>query len=112
MNRICKNTIALGVMLAANICNSHAQDFDEWIKQEKAQQKQFTQQHNTSVKQMQAEYNAFVSQTENEFAENFEKYKSMGKLGDKSLAKYGELLEGYKEKMKGYTHKDQKPFWT
>lgn len=47
-----------------------------------------------------------------DFAENFEKYKSMGKLGDKSLAKYGELLEGYKEKMKGYTHKDQKPFWT
>lgn len=69
MNRICKNTIALGVMLAANICISHAQDFEEWKKQETAQQKQFMQQHNATVKQMQAEYNAFVAQAENEFAE-------------------------------------------
>ncbi len=27
------------------------------------------------------------------------------------LAKYGSILDSYKEKMKGYSHKDQKPYW-
>ena len=27
------------------------------------------------------------------------------------LSKYESLLEVYKEKMKGYSHKDQKPYW-
>lgn len=47
-----------------------------------------------------------------EFEEAFERYKNNGGLGEKSVLKYQEILEGYREKMKGYTHKDQKPFWT
>lgn len=27
------------------------------------------------------------------------------------LSKYESVLELYKEKMKGYSHKDQKPYW-
>lgn len=27
------------------------------------------------------------------------------------LSKYESILESYKEKMKGYSHKDQKPYW-
>lgn len=27
------------------------------------------------------------------------------------LSKYESILETYKEKMKGYSHKDQKPYW-
>ena len=27
------------------------------------------------------------------------------------LSKYESILESYKEKMKGYSHKDQQPYW-
>ncbi len=27
------------------------------------------------------------------------------------LSRYESIIEGYKEKMKGYSHKDQKPYW-
>ncbi|MCR5847726.1 MAG: hypothetical protein K6G75_06365 [Lachnospiraceae bacterium] len=47
-----------------------------------------------------------------EFEELFEKYCKEGKLKDKVKAQYGSKLEEYRKDMKGYTHKDQKPFWT
>ncbi|MBR5406668.1 MAG: hypothetical protein IK111_03385 [Lachnospiraceae bacterium] len=37
--------------------------------------------------------------------------RTSGKLKDKALAKYEAILDEYKEKMKGYSHKDQKPYW-
>ena len=40
-----------------------------------------------------------------------EEVRSDGKLKGKSLAKYEEILNTYREKMKGYSHKDQKPYW-
>lgn len=33
-------------------------------------------------------------------------------LKDRQKAHYETLLEGYKERMKGFRHKDQKPYWT
>lgn len=35
-----------------------------------------------------------------------------GKLHDKQKARYEAYLMEYKERMKEFTHKDQKPYWT
>lgn len=42
----------------------------------------------------------------------FESLVSSGKLNEKKKTYYKGLIDNYKEKMKGFTHKDQKPFWT
>lgn len=34
------------------------------------------------------------------------------KLHEKQKARYESYLAGYKERMKEFTHKDQKPYWT
>ncbi len=47
-----------------------------------------------------------------EFEELFRKYCEDGVLKDKVKAAYGQKLTEYQTKMQGYTHKDQKPFWT
>ncbi len=36
---------------------------------------------------------------------------SSGSMKPNALSKYEAIVEGYKEKMKGYSHKDQKPYW-
>ena len=33
-------------------------------------------------------------------------------LKEKVKAAYGDKLEEYRTKMQGFTHKDQKPYWT
>lgn len=35
-----------------------------------------------------------------------------GALKDRQKAHYESLLDDYKERMKGFRHKDQKPYWT
>lgn len=47
-----------------------------------------------------------------EFDKAYNQLKDEGKLKPKHIEYYGNVLKGYKEKMKGYTHKDQKPYWT
>ncbi|MCQ2494403.1 MAG: hypothetical protein MJ104_07360 [Lachnospiraceae bacterium] len=47
-----------------------------------------------------------------DFEELFEEVKAKGKLSPKKLAKYEERLGDYQARLKGYTHKDQKPYWT
>lgn len=42
----------------------------------------------------------------------FEKFTSECKLKDKTKAQYEKVLNEYREKLKGYAHKDQKPYWT
>lgn len=37
---------------------------------------------------------------------------SSGELNDKQKSQYEVVLEGYREKLKKYSHKDQKPYWT
>ena len=34
-----------------------------------------------------------------------------GELKAKEKERYGSKIEGYREKLKGYSHKDQKPYW-
>lgn len=41
-----------------------------------------------------------------------ESFKSAGKIKGKDLEAYEKLVSDYQGKMKGYTHKDQKPYWT
>ncbi len=38
--------------------------------------------------------------------------RESGGLKRKTLSKYEMLLDSYKEQMKGYSHKDQKPYWS
>lgn len=42
----------------------------------------------------------------------FEKFKNDGVLKEKEIALFEKKIVEYKEKMQGYTHKDQKPYWT
>ena len=37
--------------------------------------------------------------------------RSSGSMKPNALSRYETIVEGYREKMKGYTHKDQKPYW-
>ena len=37
--------------------------------------------------------------------------RSLGSMKPKALSRYETIADGYKEKMKGYSHKDQKPYW-
>ena len=37
--------------------------------------------------------------------------RTSGKMKDKAMAKYEAIHDEYKEKMKGYSHKDQKQYW-
>ena len=46
-----------------------------------------------------------------EFDEMLSSMRSSGSLKGKALSKYEDILDSYKTKMKGYTHKDQKPYW-
>lgn len=47
-----------------------------------------------------------------EFEDKLTELKESGKAKQKVLDAYESRLGIYKEKCKGYTHKDQKPFWT
>ena len=37
--------------------------------------------------------------------------RTSGGLKPRALAKYDQILDDLSEKMKGYSHKDQKPYW-
>lgn len=42
----------------------------------------------------------------------YEELVSGGKLSDKQKSQYESIVEGFREKLKKYSHKDQKPYWT
>ena len=46
-----------------------------------------------------------------EFELAMDRLKEMDIMKPQALSKYEGILGKYQEKMKGYTHKDQKPFW-
>lgn len=47
-----------------------------------------------------------------QFEIRFEELKADGKLNERQTERYGALLSDFKGKMKEFTHKDQKPYWT
>lgn len=46
-----------------------------------------------------------------EFQRKFDEYVASSKIRGKTRAKYQAILDSYREKLKGYSHKDQKPYW-
>ena len=44
--------------------------------------------------------------------EYWEEVLSQGKLKPKVEEKYRGVIDGYRQRLVGYTHKDQKPYWT
>ena len=46
-----------------------------------------------------------------ELEERYNMLKSNGGLKVKTCEKYGHLIDMYKQNLKGYTHKEQKPEW-
>lgn len=47
-----------------------------------------------------------------ELEATFRQYSEQGVLKEKTSIYYEKQLGSYREKLKGYTHKDQKPYWT
>lgn len=47
-----------------------------------------------------------------EFESALTRFTEQGRIKDKSREKYENTLQSFKERLKGYTHKDQKPYWT
>ena len=47
-----------------------------------------------------------------EYEAKLKELTEAGALNDKQKEHYDSLLGVYQVKMKGFTHKDQKPFWT
>jgi len=46
-----------------------------------------------------------------ELEETFDNFRSQGRIKPVVITEYEQILDGYREKMKGYSHKDQKPYW-
>lgn len=47
-----------------------------------------------------------------QFESRFEELRAEGKLNQRQTERYGELLSDFKGRMKEFSHKDQKPYWT
>lgn len=47
-----------------------------------------------------------------EYEEKLKELTEAGKLNEKQVAHYNSKLEDLQYHLKGFTHKDQKPFWT
>lgn len=47
-----------------------------------------------------------------ELEDTLEQMKSEGVLKEKTCIKYADILSTYQIKLRGYSHKDQKPYWT
>lgn len=47
-----------------------------------------------------------------ELEKKFEELKNAGKLSSKKIDLYQKMIDDYKVRMKDFTHKDQKPYWT
>lgn len=47
-----------------------------------------------------------------ELTESFQSMIAAGTLNERQKARYSAIISGYSERLKGYTHKDQKPYWT
>lgn len=57
-------------------------------------------------------YKDAAQQDLKELAERFSELSAQGKLSAKQKAYYESKLSGCQVELKGYSHKDQKPYWT
>jgi len=42
----------------------------------------------------------------------YAKFVEEGKIKEKGIELYSRIISEYQSRLKGYTHKDQKPYWT
>lgn len=61
---------------------------------------------------MENNYKDAAQQDLKELVDCFERLFEAGSLSAKQKKYYEEQIAGFREELKGYTHKDQKPFWT
>ena len=47
-----------------------------------------------------------------ELTEQFQMLQKEGKLNERQETRYSAIISRYSARLKGYTHKDQKPYWT
>ncbi|MBO4781646.1 MAG: hypothetical protein J5522_04560 [Lachnospiraceae bacterium] len=47
-----------------------------------------------------------------EFESALARFTEQGRIKEKSRTKYENTLTAFKERLKGYSHKDQKPYWS
>ncbi len=47
-----------------------------------------------------------------ELEEAIDAMRKSGNVKEAVIARYDSIVDTYKQKMKGYSHKDQKPYWT
>lgn len=57
-------------------------------------------------------YKDAAQQNLSEFEERLKSLASSGKLDGELQAQYEAILQTYRQQMKNFTHKDQKPYWT
>jgi len=46
-----------------------------------------------------------------DFEELFAQLKDENRLKEKVIKKYDAIMDEYRQRMEGFTHKDQKPYW-
>lgn len=59
--------------------------------------------------------NNYKDNAQSNFLELCNKYEELikqNKLNEKQIAYYEQVISELKEQLTGYTHKDQKPYWT
>lgn len=61
---------------------------------------------------MQNNYKDNAQDAFRKFEEMLTALKNEGKMKPSIIEKYDSVLKIYKDKLKGYAHKDQKPYWT
>ena len=61
---------------------------------------------------MQNNYKDAAQEGLREFEARLKQMTEAGELSDAQRSDYTQRLSSYKEKMKSYSHKDQKPYWT
>ncbi len=57
-------------------------------------------------------YKDAAQQSLAELERTLETYAETGKISDRAGAFYKDKVAYYRERLKGFTHKDQKPYWT
>ena len=61
---------------------------------------------------MQNNYKDAAQSALREFEERFTELVEQGELSETQKSEYSAKLASFKERLKAYSHKDQKPYWT
>jgi len=61
---------------------------------------------------MQNNYKDAAQSAFKELEQRFNEMKAAGELTEAQTSEYGVKIASFKERLKAYSHKDQKPYWT